>query len=34
MSKACPDDPKVACIYYQTNDGNFKVIHGSYTYLP
>jgi hypothetical protein len=25
---------RVACIFYQTNDGNFKVIHGSYTYLP
>jgi hypothetical protein len=33
-SKACADDPKAACIYYQTNDGNFKVIHGVYTYIP
>jgi hypothetical protein len=34
LSGPCADDPKVACIYYQTNDGNFKVIHGSYTYMP
>lgn len=34
LSGACADNAKVACIYYQTNDGNFKVIHGSYTYIP
>jgi hypothetical protein len=32
-SGACTDDPKVACIFYQTNDGNFKVIHGVITYI-
>ena len=34
LSGPCKDDPKSACIYYQTNDGNFKVIHGTYTYMP
>ena len=31
-SGACLNNPKAACIYYQTNDGNFKVIHGVFTY--
>jgi hypothetical protein len=33
-SGACAGEPKVACIYYQTNDGNFKVIHGVFSYTP
>jgi hypothetical protein len=32
LSGPCADDPKAACIYYQTNDGNYKVIAGSFTY--
>jgi hypothetical protein len=31
-SGPCAGEPKVACIYYQTNDGNFKVIHGMFSY--
>jgi hypothetical protein len=34
QSGYCADDPKSACIYYQTNNGDFKVIHGVYTYVP
>jgi hypothetical protein len=34
LSGPCSDSPMTACIFYQTNDGNFKVIHGSYTYAP
>jgi hypothetical protein len=33
-SAACANEPKVACIYYQTNDGNYKVIHGVFSYTP
>jgi hypothetical protein len=34
LTGPCPDDPKAACITFQTNDGNFKVVKGTYTYTP
>jgi hypothetical protein len=34
ISSPCPDDPRVACIYYLTNDGNYKTIYGKYKYMP
>jgi len=33
-SGACAGEPRVACIYYQTNDGNFKVVHGVFSFTP
>jgi hypothetical protein len=33
-SGPCSGEPRVACIYYQTNDGNFKVIHGVFSFVP
>jgi hypothetical protein len=33
-SGACGNEPRVACIYYQTNDGKFKVIHGVVSFSP
>lgn len=30
----CGKDNKSACIWFQTNDGNYKVITGTYTYIP
>jgi hypothetical protein len=32
LSRPCADDANAACVYYQTNDGNAKLIYGTYWY--
>lgn len=34
LTGPCDDDPKAACITFQTNNGDFKIVTGTYTYIP